>query len=171
MQVTDIDPAQFGALGELTVRAYRALPGRPPSPGYEALLRDVATRAAVDRVLVAVDELGAVVGGVTYVADDSSPYAEFTGGDTAGFRMLAVDPAAQGAGIGRALIAACIDLARADGKRRLTLLTTEAMTAAHRLYERFGFRRTPEFDMMVENGRLRLMSYALALEGDDDDRA
>src|SRR5438128_2682673 len=52
MQVTDIDPAQFGALGELTVRAYRALPGRPPSPEYEALLRDVATRAAADRVLV-----------------------------------------------------------------------------------------------------------------------
>jgi ribosomal protein S18 acetylase RimI-like enzyme len=37
------------------------------------------------------------------------------------------------------------------------------MTAAHRLYERFGFRRTPESDIIVEDG-LQLRSYALDIE-------
>jgi GNAT superfamily N-acetyltransferase len=162
--VRAVNPGEFDALGDLTVRAYRALPGRTPSPAYEVLLRDVAARAAADRVLVAVDDDGSLLGGVTYVGDDRSPYAEFEGADRAAFRMLAVDPRAQGAGAGRALVAACIELARAGRKRWLTLLTTEQMATAHRLYERFGFRRAPEFDIMVEDGRLRLMSYVLDLE-------
>jgi len=33
---------------------------------------------------------------------------------------------------------------------------------AHRLYERYGFRRAPEFDMMVEE-RLQLLSYVLEM--------
>lgn len=163
MRVQQIVPGQYEALGELTVRAYRAIPGHAPSPEYERVLRDVAGRAEVDRVLVAVDEHGALLGGVTYVAGDESPYAEFEGADRAAFRMLAVDPGAQGAGTGRALIEACIQMARADGKRWLTLMTTGQMDAARRLYERLGFRRAPEFDMMVEEGRLRLLSYVLEL--------
>ena len=143
MRVQEIDPGQYEALGEVTVRAYRAIPGRAPSPEYERALRDVAGRADVDRVLVAV--------------------AEFEGADRAAFRMLAVDPEAQGAGAGRALIEACIGVARAEGKRWLTLMTTEHMDAARRLYERLGFRRAPEFDMMVEEGRLQLVSYVLEL--------
>src|ERR1700745_505052 len=47
---------------------------------------------------------------------DDSPYAELEGADRAAFRMLAVDPAAQGAGAGRALIEACIGVTRAEGK-------------------------------------------------------
>jgi ribosomal protein S18 acetylase RimI-like enzyme len=163
MRVQEIDPGQYEALGEVTVRAYRAIPGRAPSPEYERVLRDVAGRAKVDRVLVAVDDDGALLGGVTYVSGDDSPYAEFEGADRAAFRMLAVDPAAQGAGAGRALIEACIGVARAEGKRWLTLMTTEHMEAARRLYERLGFRRAPKFDMMVEEGRLQLVSYVLEL--------
>jgi ribosomal protein S18 acetylase RimI-like enzyme len=76
--------------------------------------------------------------------------------------MLAVRPDAQGRGAGAALLQACVDLARADGKRQLTLYTTGSMDAAHRLYDRFGFRRAPEFDMIVEE-RLQLLSYVLDL--------
>ena len=109
------------------------------------------------------DDDGGLLGGVTYVADAGNPFAEFTGADRAGFRMLAVSPQAQGRGAGAALVQACIDRARGDGKRRLTLFTTDAMSAAHRLYERFGFRREPGSDMMVEE-RLQLRSYMLDLE-------
>ncbi len=79
--------------------------------------------------------------------------------------MLAVSPDAQGRGVGRALVEACIERARRDGKARLSLLTTANMAPAHRLYERLGFRRTPESDMIVENG-LRLRSYVLDLEAE-----
>jgi GNAT superfamily N-acetyltransferase len=62
------------------------------------------------------------------------------------FRFLAVDPAARGRGIGRALFAACLDRARAAGKRRMALPTTEWMVTARAMYERAGFRREPEGD-------------------------
>ena len=163
MRVETVDPSEYVALGDLTVRAYRALPGHALSPEYAAVLADVAGRARQAEVLVVRDEDGSLLGGVTYVADEGNPYAEFEGADAAAFRMLAVDPAAQGRGVGRAMVQACIDRARRDGKRRLTLMTTGSMDAAHHLYGRLGFRRTPESDMIVGDG-LRLMAYELDLE-------
>jgi GNAT superfamily N-acetyltransferase len=162
VRVQPIVPEQYQALADLTVAAYRALPGMSLSQGYQAVLRDIAGRDREAVVLVAVDGDGTVLGGVTYVADRANPYAEFAGENQAGFRMLAVSPAAQGRGVGGALVEACIERARDDGKQQLTLLTTGAMQAAHHLYERFGFRRTPEFDMIVEDS-LRLISYLLTL--------
>ena len=162
MRVEPVAEGQYDDLAELTVAAYRALPGRPPSAEYQAVLRDVAARARGAAVLVAIDGEGTLLGGVTYVADPANRYAEFDGDDQAGFRMLAVRPDAQGRGVGAALVEACIELARGDGKRQLTLYTTRSMGAAHRLYERFGFRRAPEFDMIVEE-RLQLLSYVLDL--------
>jgi len=163
MRVETVDPSEYEALGDLTVRAYRALPGHALSPQYAAVLADVAGRARDAEVLVVRDEDGTLLGGVTYVGDDRSPYAEFEGADAAAFRMLAVDPEAQGRGVGRAMVQACIDRARRDRKRRLTLMTTGSMDAAHHLYEGLGFRRAPESDMIGES-RLRLMAYELDLE-------
>jgi ribosomal protein S18 acetylase RimI-like enzyme len=163
MTIRAVSAAEHAALGDLTVQAYAQLPGRPPSEGYTAKLRDVASRARQAEVLVAVSADGQLLGGVTYVDDPANPWAEFSARDEAGFRMLAVAPEAQGQGVGAALVEACVERARRDRKRRLTLLTAPSMTAAHRLYERFGFRRVPESDIIVENG-LQLRSYALDLE-------
>jgi GNAT superfamily N-acetyltransferase len=162
VRVQPIAQHQYRELADLTVAAYRALLDTPLSPGYEAVLRDVAARDRDAAVLVAIDDDGTLLGGVTYVPEPDNPYAEFDGGDQAGFRMLAVRPHLQGRGAGTALVEACIDRARRDGKRELTLYTTNGMVAAHRLYERFGFRRAPEFDMMVED-QLQLLSYVLTL--------
>jgi ribosomal protein S18 acetylase RimI-like enzyme len=60
--------------------------------------------------------------------------------------MLVVDPEAQGRGVGELLVRTCLERARAAGKRRMVLSTAEGMTAAHRLYERLGFKRAPERD-------------------------
>lgn len=162
VRIEPVTEALYGPLGELTVAAYSGLPGRPTSDHYAAMLRDVASRAADAEVLVALDDDGSLLGGVTYVGDSSNSWAEFEAEDEAGFRMLAVSPDARGRGAGRALVEACIERARRDGKSRLSLLTTANMASAHRLYERLGFRRTPESDMIVENG-LRLRSYVLDL--------
>lgn len=169
MTIRDVTAAEHAALGELTVRAYAQLPGRPTSERYAAKLRDVASRARAAEVLVAVSDDGEVLGGVTYVGDPASPYAEFSEPDEACFRMLAVAPEAQGKGVGPALVEACVERARRDGKRRLTLLTTPNMTTAHRVYERFGFRRVPESDIIAEEG-LELRAYALDVEGGTDGR-
>jgi ribosomal protein S18 acetylase RimI-like enzyme len=56
---------------------------------------------------------------------------------------LAVAPEAQGRGIGRQLIDACVSHARTVGAKRLTLLSSTRLGAALRLYERAGFRHAP----------------------------
>ncbi len=146
MTIRRVRPGDYQAVGELVLAAYRALPSYHAEPAYEAELFDTARRAAVAEVLVAVDGDARVLGAVTYVADSRNAYSEWDDEDAAGFRMLAVAPAAQGRGVGEALVRACIDQGRTDGRRRLVLHSTPWMTTAHRLYERLGFRRAPEHD-------------------------
>jgi GNAT superfamily N-acetyltransferase len=55
---------------------------------------------------------------------------------------LYVDERARGAGLGRALMAATLDRARARGCRRVELDVNEANATAQRLYESFGFSST-----------------------------
>jgi ribosomal protein S18 acetylase RimI-like enzyme len=52
---------------------------------------------------------------------------------------LAVVPSAQGRGVGRALLAAGIEAARADGARRVRLRVLATNAPAVRLYESLGF--------------------------------
>ncbi|HEY8980431.1 MAG TPA: GNAT family N-acetyltransferase [Streptomyces sp.] len=52
---------------------------------------------------------------------------------------LAVSDAARGSGVGRALVRAAIDRARADGARRITLRVLGHNTPARTLYEGEGF--------------------------------
>ena len=153
--------AEHGALGDLTVTAYRSVPGDDHiSPSYEQTLRDVAARARDAVVLVAVDDDGTILGGVTYVPG-RGPLAELERDGDAGIRMLAVSPAAHRRGVGGRLVEACITRARADGRSRIVLHTAASMTAAQALYVRFGFIRTPHLDGLVPAANL--MAYTLDL--------
>ena len=154
-------------LGELTAAAYLDdglldLGERDP---YLRVLRDVGSRAAHAEVLVAVDGQdgsGDVLGGVAFV-EGPGEFADVAGEGEAEFRTLAVAPAGRGRGVGAALVAACIDRARALGRRRIVLSTQPRMYAAHRLYERVGFTRAPDRDWSPVPG-LELLAYELELE-------
>lgn len=142
MHVRDAAQAEHALLGDLCVRAYRALGSVTDS--YAERLRDVAARAATAQVLAAVDgELP--VGCVTLILD-GGPLGEIAGPDEGEFRMLAVDPAAQGRGAGEALVRACIERTRSAGRARLVISSATDMAAAHRLYQRLGFVRAPARD-------------------------
>ena len=158
MQVRDAEPAEYAALGELCVRAYRALGS--VSDSYAERLRDVGGRARTARVLAALDG-GAPVGCVTLILD-GGPWRELAAGDEGEFRMLAVDPVAQGRGAGEALVRACIHETRAAGRARLVLSSATDMTSAHRLYERLGFARAPARDWRPAP-HVQLLAYELAL--------
>ena len=55
-------------------------------------------------------------------------------------RLLIVDPAARGLGIGERLVDECVRFARATGYRRITLWTQSILLAARSIYAAKGFR-------------------------------
>ncbi len=152
-------PSDYAAIAELTVRVY--VDGGLASSDYAPELADVAGRASRSELLVVRDENRRVVGSVALVL--GGDFGEVTTSDEeAAFRMLVVAPEAQGRGIGELLVTACLDRARAAGKRRMVLSTDPRMTSAHRLYRRLGFTRLPERDWSPVPG-VDLLVYARTL--------
>jgi GNAT superfamily N-acetyltransferase len=140
-------PAEFEAVGELCVAAYA--PFTSTGGGYQEVLRDVARRAADAEVVVAARG-GQILGTVTFVPD-GGPLGEIATPEETEFRMLAVSPAAQGQGVGAALLGWILDQSHARGKG-VVCSTLPEMHAAHRLYERHGLRRAPERDWSPVEG-------------------
>ncbi len=62
--------------------------------------------------------------------------------DTALLRLLVLDRAARGHGLGGRLVDTCLDFARRAGYRRMRLWTTDPLVAARQLYLSRGFRLT-----------------------------
>ena len=123
----------------------------------------MARRAEVSCVLVAVGAEGELLGGVTYVRGPDDPYSEGLSEGEAGMRMLAVDPAKQGHGAGKALVQACLDRAGATGGERLVLHTGPWMPTAIAMYEKMGFARRPDLDFTPVPG-IDLIAYSFELD-------
>jgi ribosomal protein S18 acetylase RimI-like enzyme len=149
--IRPVEPDDYEALGRITLEAYE---GNRDDLGddYRDELRDVAGRAAACPVLVAVAPDGALLGGVAYVSGPDNQMSELERDGEAGVRMLAVDPAAQGLGVGRALTVACVDRARKEGRSGMALYTRPANLPAQRLYLSLGFIRDPDRDWQYARG-------------------
>jgi GNAT superfamily N-acetyltransferase len=159
IRVRPARPEEMDAVGEICVAAYAA-DGLGPG-WYAEVLRDAAGRAATASVLVAEDSEAGVLGAVTFIPE-GGPLHEIARDDEAEFRMLAVDPAAQGRGAGQALVEDCVRRAAELGFRALVCSSQDRMAAAHRIYERMGFVRDPGRDWSpVED--VRLLAFSLAL--------
>ena len=82
--------------------------------------------------------------------------------DEAEFRMLAVDPAAQGRGVALALMQRIMDESRARGYSALVCSTETSMRAAQHIYERVGFVSDPARDWSPVAG-VDLIAFRLRL--------
>lgn len=166
--VREARPDEFDGLGRLMVAVYAGLEGFP-GPGEQPKYYDMLARIGLmaekpgAKLLVAVAD-GKLLGGVVHFSD----MAQYGSGgtatqerDAAGFRLLAVSPEARGLGVGRALVLYCIELARAGGKAQVVIHSTEAMKVAWGMYERMGFRRSPDLDFL--QGELPVFGFRLKL--------
>ncbi len=109
---------------------------------WDVLERGVSSMASLAETgeIIVAEADGAVAGAVAYIGPGKSPRADFFEPEWPIVRMLVVDPSARGAGIGRALTLACLDLARRDRAEVIALHTSPAMEVALALYLRMGFK-------------------------------
>lgn len=84
--------------------------------------------------------LALVEGRVVGIANCFYGFSTFAARPLLNVHDLAVLPGHQGRGIGRALLVAAEERARARGCAKLTLEVLESNSSARRLYESFGFR-------------------------------
>jgi ribosomal protein S18 acetylase RimI-like enzyme len=156
-------PGEYDATGRLTQRAYAeyARADDPLWRNYFSMLADVAGRAAFTTVLVAVAG-ERIVGTATVELDQTIEGSADLDPGQANLRVLAVDPAARGCGVGRRLVEACLQVARRAGKEVATLHTTDEMAAAQRIYRSLGFQRDPSHDIEL-HADLVLRAFRLPL--------
>ena len=141
-------PADFPEIRRITPDAYLRAGHFAADHPYMSALEDVEHRAEHAQVWVA-EVAWRVVAAVTLTVA-GQPYSEIAQDGELEFRMLAVDPAYQGEGVGRAVVRAIIEHARQlPGIEAISITSATFMERAHNLYESLGFRRAPERDWYV----------------------
>ncbi len=124
------DIAAFDALN----RAWLVGHGLLEEPDEEQL-RDPEGQILAPGGRIFVAELGGAVVGTCAVVPWSGRELELA--------KLAVSAEARGQGVGRRLVEACLDHARAAGAPRVVLLSNSQLTSALRLYRALGFVPAP----------------------------
>jgi ribosomal protein S18 acetylase RimI-like enzyme len=146
VEIREALPEEYAEAGVVTADAYREFFAEADAElqAYLEEIADVAGRATRTTILVAV--VGdRVIGSATLELDGRTDEdAQPLGPDEAHIRMLGVHPDARGAGVGRRLMAACEERARAAGRTRMTLHTTTLMRAARQMYASLGYERSED---------------------------
>jgi DNA-binding MarR family transcriptional regulator/GNAT superfamily N-acetyltransferase len=126
-------PGDFGWVVQSHGALYAAEYGFDAS--FEALVAEIAGKflasfdASRERCWIA-DIDGRPVGSVLLVRHSD---------DVAKLRLLLVDPAGRGQGLGQRLVRECIGFAQQCGYRKITLWTQSILTAARKIYQDEGF--------------------------------
>ena len=103
---------------------------------FEGLVAEIAARflasfdASRERCWIAEIE-GTQVGSIFMVRHTD---------DVAKLRLLLVEPAGRGQGLGQRLVGECVAFAKASGYRKITLWTQSILVAARNIYQEAGFK-------------------------------
>ena len=157
-------PSDFPEVRRITRDAYLRAGHFSPDHPYVRVLEDVEHRAEHAQVWVA-ETARLVVASVT-LTFAGQPYTEIAGDGEMEFRMLAVDPARQGSGVGREVVREIVEHARhLPGIEAISITSATFMEPAHGLYESLGFRRVPDRDWYVPGEDVVLWVFTLKLDG------
>jgi ribosomal protein S18 acetylase RimI-like enzyme len=133
----------------------------------DAILANTLLAAAVrsrGEVLVARDEVGALVGTVTLVGP-GSPARRLARPEERELHLLCVKPHARRRGIGEALVRDALRRAKAEGAGSVVLWTQPTMDTAQRLYRRCGFERDAGADFSRGARQFLVHRYVFAEDG------
>ncbi|QHK21830.1 GNAT family N-acetyltransferase [Pseudarthrobacter psychrotolerans] len=157
-------PSDFPEVRRITRDAYLRADHFTADHPYMSVLEDVDHRAEHAEVWVA-EAAGSVVAAVT-LTFAGQPYSEIATDGELEFRMLAVDPAVQGSGVGRAVVRGIIDHAQSlPGIGAISITSATFMERAHVLYESLGFERVPARDWHVPGEDVLLWVFRLEVFG------
>jgi ribosomal protein S18 acetylase RimI-like enzyme len=157
-------PSDFPEVRRITRDAYLRAGHFAADHPYMGVLEDVEHRAGHAEVWVA-EAARKLVAAVT-LTFAGQPYSEIAVDGELEFRMLAVDPAVQGGGVGRAVVRRIIEHAQSLPEiGAISITSATFMERAHALYESLGFRRAPERDWYVPGEDVLLWVFRLELGG------
>lgn len=102
-----------------------------------------------------VAEVDGEIGGSVFLTDEGSGASRL--------RLLYVEPAFQGRGMGSALVESCLGFARSVGYGRMTLWTQSILEGARHIYAKHGFRMIEEKEHSMFGVPLRGETWELDL--------
>jgi ribosomal protein S18 acetylase RimI-like enzyme len=170
IEVRRVRPEEYADAGEVTASAWgpKAFQEDQEWSSFRARVADVAGRDAVATVFIATED-DRILGSVTLEMDDhvgdeehSTPLLP----DEGHVRVLGVAPEARRRGVGQILMSHCADVARQNGKTRLTLNTSVMNSTAQKFYEALGYVRLA--DLELKDGS-QLCQYELKLKPRSDE--
>ncbi len=158
--IRDARPDELDKVIKLVIEAFSEYEKAVPPAVWKSYIKDITdagNRLRISQLIVAEAD-GQLAGSVTLYPDTVVlPDSGWPPG-WALIRLLAVQPGHRGKGIGRALVAECINRCRRQGIRTIALHTAIMMGVAVRMYEKIGFTRAPEFDFSPRPGTV-VMAY------------
>lgn len=155
----EAEPPDDAELNDLLVETYVGAGFTDPDVAATAFIAS-AVRARGELLYVRASPREPLAGIAIFVSS-WSPGRRFAEPNEAELHLLAVRTGQRRGGVGRALVEAVLERARASGCRRVLLWSQPTMLAARRLYDALGFHRVPERDF-TQRGRAFLF-YQLEL--------
>lgn len=177
LRLRDARASELDEVARLLGDVYGVFRAHLPPEAWESYVSeivDVRSRLRESELIVA-EHAGHLVGTIGFYPDASRSALERWPEGWASIRTLGVRANARRQGVGEALARECLRRARERDAKAIGLHTASHMATATRLYERLGFRRTPEFDIEIGEmfaGRAlppgeswQAQAYRLDLEG------
>ena len=147
IRIREAGAEELDEVENLVKTAYREFQPLMPEAAWNRWMDNISeTLHAPEGMVLVMEHRGEIEGAVKFYPDAGQAHQGQWPAGAGLIRLLAVSPASRGRGYGRLLTQACLKRARELKVPTIFLFTGTFMAAARHLYEKLGFKRSPEFD-------------------------